>query len=113
MNLLNNWLNGDSSSSFCEYLSRNTEKLKSNRVPGGMSYVKFLSVFEMVRLFHELVDSGFGNECAADTWPFLVTLLIRCVSLEVSTSKRHAPRLIYAKALRNVVKKAGDYSDSG
>lgn len=58
MNLLNNWLNGDSSSCFCEYLSRNTERLKPNRVPGGTIWVKFLSVFVKVALFDELVDGG-------------------------------------------------------
>uniref|UniRef100_A0A7N0V2B4 Uncharacterized protein n=1 Tax=Kalanchoe fedtschenkoi TaxID=63787 RepID=A0A7N0V2B4_KALFE len=83
VNLLNNWFNGDSSAYFCQYLSKNTAKLKANQVPG------------------------------VDTWPYLVTALMRCVSLEVSTSKRHAPKLIYVKALRNVVKKAEEYTISG
>lgn len=50
---------------------------------------------------------------AAETWPFLVTLLIRCVSLEISSSKKRLPKLVFAKTLRIVVQRAEDAKFSG
>lgn len=50
---------------------------------------------------------------AADTWPFLITLLIHCISLEISGSKRRPPKIIFAKALRISVQRAEDYKFSG
>lgn len=46
--------------------------------------------------------------CAAETWPFIITLLTRCVSLEISSSKRRLPKINFAKTLRIVVQRAED-----
>lgn len=50
---------------------------------------------------------------AAETWPFLVKLLIQCVSLEISGSKRRLPKSIFAKTLRIVIQRAEDSKFSG
>jgi len=50
---------------------------------------------------------------AAETWPFLVTLLIQCALSEISSSKRRLPKPIYAKTLRIVVQRAEDAKFSG
>ncbi|KAI4341398.1 hypothetical protein MLD38_026128 [Melastoma candidum] len=81
--LLNLWLDGESSSGFCKYIGQNTAQLKSKEVPH------------------------------AETWPFLVTLLVQCVSLEISASKRRAPKLVYAKTLRITVQRAESARFSG
>ena len=65
---------------------------------------------------HGLIESKIKWSCfgsAAETWPFLVTLLIQCTSLEISSSKRRLPKLIYAKTLRIVVQRAEDAKFSG
>ena len=49
----------------------------------------------------------------AETWPFLVSLLVQCVSSEISTSKRGLPRLIFAKTLRIIIQRAEDVKFSG
>lgn len=49
----------------------------------------------------------------AETWPFLVTLLTKCVSLEISGSKKRLPKLNVAKTLRIVVQRAEDAKFSG
>lgn len=49
----------------------------------------------------------------AETWPFLTTLLIQCASLEISSSKRRLPKLMYAKTLRIIVQRAEDAKFSG
>ncbi|OWM90493.1 hypothetical protein CDL15_Pgr014796 [Punica granatum] len=81
--LLNTWLDGERSIAFCNYLAHNTAQLKPNEIPHS------------------------------ETWPFLVTLLIQCASLEVSASKRRSPKLLYAKTLRVVVQRAEDSKFSG
>ncbi|XP_048138242.1 serine/threonine-protein kinase ATM isoform X3 [Rhodamnia argentea] len=81
--LLNIWLDGERSFGFCKYLGQHTARLSSNEVPHS------------------------------ETWPFLVKLLIQCVSLEVSSSKRRLPKLTYAKSLRIVVQRAHDTKFSG
>lgn len=81
--LLNIWLDGERSFGFCKYLGQNTLKLSSNEVPHS------------------------------ETWPFLVKLLIQCVSLEVSSSKKRLPKSTYAKSLRIVVQRAHDTKFSG
>lgn len=81
--LLCTWLEGERSVAFCKFLGQNTAKLKPNEVPHS------------------------------DTWPFLITLLIHCISLEISGSKRRPPKIIFARALRISVQRAEDYKFSG
>lgn len=50
---------------------------------------------------------------AAETWPFLVSLLIKSASAEISSSKRKNPKVIYAKTLRIAVQRAEDTKCSG
>lgn len=81
--LLNTWLEGERSNDFCKYLGQNTKKLKPDEIPHS------------------------------ETWPFFITMLIQCASLEISTSKRRLPKLVFAKTLRIVVQRAGDDKISG
>ncbi|KAI3684521.1 hypothetical protein L6452_33745 [Arctium lappa] len=76
--LLNTWLEGERLIEFCRYLGRNTSMLKPHEVPH------------------------------AETWPFLVKLLTKAISLEVYASKRRLPKLAFAKTLRIVVQRAED-----
>ncbi|EOA23378.1 hypothetical protein CARUB_v10016554mg [Capsella rubella] len=73
--LLNTWLEGERSITFCRFLSQNTAKLKLDEIPN------------------------------AETWPFLVKLLLQCVSMEVSGSKRRLPKPTFAKTLRVVIQR--------
>ncbi|OIV96965.1 hypothetical protein TanjilG_00547 [Lupinus angustifolius] len=81
--LLNTWLEGERSYNFCKYLGLNTARLKPDEVPHS------------------------------ETWPFLVSLLIQSASMEISSSKRRNPKMIYAKTLRVVVQRAEDAKHSG
>ncbi|KAH9776171.1 serine/threonine-protein kinase ATM [Citrus sinensis] len=81
--LLCTWLEGERSVAFCKFLGQNTAKLKPNEVPHS------------------------------DTWPFLITLLMRCISSEISGNKRRPPKIIFAKALRVSVQRAEDVKFSG
>ncbi|KAK9277860.1 hypothetical protein L1049_027417 [Liquidambar formosana] len=81
--LVNSWLEGERSIGFCKFLAQNTAMLKPNEIPHS------------------------------ETWPFLITLLTKCVSLEISMSKRRSPKLIFAKSLRIVVQRAEDSKISG
>ncbi|EXB87890.1 Serine/threonine-protein kinase ATM [Morus notabilis] len=81
--LLNTWLEGERSIAFCKFLGKNTAKLNPNDIRHS------------------------------ETWPFLITMLIQCVSLEISSSKRRLPKLIFAKTLRIVVQRAQDSKFSG
>uniref|UniRef100_A0A2N9HF71 Telomere-length maintenance and DNA damage repair domain-containing protein n=1 Tax=Fagus sylvatica TaxID=28930 RepID=A0A2N9HF71_FAGSY len=81
--LLNTWLEGERSVTFCKFLGQNTAKLRPDEIPHS------------------------------ETWPFFVNLLIQCASLEISSSKRRLPKLIYAKTLRIVVQRAEDAKISG
>ncbi|XP_076932541.1 serine/threonine-protein kinase ATM-like isoform X2 [Bidens hawaiensis] len=76
--LLNTWLEGERLIQFCRYLGRNTSMLKPHEVPH------------------------------AETWPFLVKLLTKAISLEVHASKKRVPKLAFAKTLRIVVQRAED-----
>ncbi|KAI3914770.1 hypothetical protein MKW98_002006 [Papaver atlanticum] len=76
--LLSNWLEGERSFGFCKILSRNTAKLKPNEIPHSK------------------------------TWPFLIRVLIGCISSEISMSKKRPPKLIFAKTLRIVTQQAED-----
>ncbi|XP_024973398.1 serine/threonine-protein kinase ATM isoform X4 [Cynara cardunculus var. scolymus] len=76
--LLNTWLEGERLIEFCRYLGRNTSMLKPHDIPH------------------------------AETWPFLVKLLTKAISLEVYSSKRRLPKLAFAKTLRIVVLRAED-----
>ncbi|XP_022767135.1 serine/threonine-protein kinase ATM isoform X5 [Durio zibethinus] len=76
--LLNMWLEGERSIGFCKFIGQNTAKLKPNEIP------------------------------QSETWPFLIKLLTQCLSLEISTSKRRLPKLIFAKTLRIVIQRAED-----
>ncbi|KAA8540817.1 hypothetical protein F0562_024780 [Nyssa sinensis] len=81
--LLNTWLEGERSIGFCKYIGQKTAMLKPNDIPHS------------------------------ETWPFLITLLTQCISLEISASKRRLPKLIFAKTLRIVVQRAEDTKFSG
>ncbi|URE12214.1 FATC domain [Musa troglodytarum] len=81
--LLNSWLEGERAAGFCKLLGHNTAKIKADSIP------------------------------PAETWPFLITLLMKCISLEVSASKRRPPRLIFAKTLRSSIQCAEDIKLSG
>ncbi|CAN8254904.1 unnamed protein product [Cochlearia groenlandica] len=74
--LLNTWLEGEKSITFCRFLSQNTAKLKLDEIPN------------------------------AETWPFLVKILIQCVAMEVSGSKRRMPKANFGKTLRVVIQRA-------
>ncbi|CAH2064912.1 unnamed protein product [Thlaspi arvense] len=76
LKLLNTWLEGERSIIFCRFLSQNTAKLKLDEIPN------------------------------AETWPFLVKILLQCVSMEVSGSKRRLPKPTFAKTLRVVIQRA-------
>ncbi|KFK34114.1 hypothetical protein AALP_AA5G103600 [Arabis alpina] len=76
LKLLNTWLEGERSITFCRFLSQNTAKLKFDEIPN------------------------------AETWPFLVKILLQCVSMEVSGSKRRMPKPTFAKTLRVVIQRA-------
>ncbi|KAB2013879.1 hypothetical protein ES319_D09G187000v1 [Gossypium barbadense] len=76
--LLSMWLEGERSIGFCKVIGQNTAKLKPNEIP------------------------------QSETWPFLIKLLTQCVSLEISTSKRRPPKLIFAKTLRTAIQRAED-----
>ncbi|KAL9227455.1 hypothetical protein vseg_003141 [Gypsophila vaccaria] len=81
--LLNTWLKGERSTSFCKYLSRKTAMLKPDDIAG------------------------------VETWPFLVRLLIFCTKEEISVSKKRDPKLHFAKTLRTVVQCAQDDKGHG
>ncbi|KAL2243936.1 UNVERIFIED_CONTAM: Serine/threonine-protein kinase ATM [Sesamum indicum] len=76
--LLNTWLEGERSVGFCRYLSEKSSMIKPNEIPHS------------------------------ETWPFLVKILIQCLSLEISSSKKRSPKLNFAKTLRIVVQRAED-----
>ncbi|KAK4479331.1 hypothetical protein RD792_014843 [Penstemon davidsonii] len=76
--LLNTWLEGERSIGFCRYLSEKSSMLKPNEIPHS------------------------------ETWPFFVKMLIQCISLEISSSKKRLPKLNFAKTLRIVVQRAED-----
>ncbi|KAK9684733.1 hypothetical protein RND81_10G228300 [Saponaria officinalis] len=81
--LLNTWLKGERSTSFCKYLSRKTAMLKPDDIAG------------------------------VETWPFLVRLLIFCTKEEITSSKKRDPKLLFAKTLRTVVQRAQDDKGHG
>ncbi|XP_023004525.1 serine/threonine-protein kinase ATM isoform X2 [Cucurbita maxima] len=81
--LLNTWLEGEKANDFCKFIGQRTAKLKPEEIP------------------------------PPETWPFITKLLIQCVSMEISSSKRRLPKLIFAKTLRVVVQKAEDNKFSG
>ncbi|KAJ8771786.1 hypothetical protein K2173_026963 [Erythroxylum novogranatense] len=81
--LLNTWLEGERSIRFCKYLGENTSKLKPDDIPH------------------------------TETWPFLVKLLIQCVSLEIAGSKKRVPKITFAKTLRVVVQRSEDAKFAG
>ncbi|XP_029129907.1 serine/threonine-protein kinase ATM-like [Cajanus cajan] len=81
--LLSTWLEGGSSHNFCKFIGLNTAKLRPDEIPHS------------------------------ETWPFLISILIKSASSEISSSKRRNPKLIYAKTLRIVVQRAEDAKCSG
>lgn len=81
--LLNSWLEGNRSFSLCRLLAKNTSKIGTDGVP------------------HE------------ESWPFLLTLLTKCISLEISASKKRHPKLLLAKTLRIAIQCAEDPRLSG
>ncbi|KAH6798041.1 Serine/Threonine-kinase ATM-like protein [Perilla frutescens var. hirtella] len=76
--LLNTWLEGERSVGFCRFLSEKSSVLKPNEIPNS------------------------------ESWPFLVKILMQCLSLEISSSKKRLPKLNFAKTLRIVVQRAED-----
>lgn len=83
LKLLNNWLEGETSTTFCKFLARNSAVLKSDQIPHS------------------------------ETWPFLIKLLVHCALSETSASKRRSPKQIFAKTLRLAVQRAEDSTCSG
>uniref|UniRef100_A0A2P2JCU5 Serine/threonine-protein kinase ATM n=1 Tax=Rhizophora mucronata TaxID=61149 RepID=A0A2P2JCU5_RHIMU len=81
--LLSTWLEGGESVQFCKYIAQETTKLKPNDLPHS------------------------------ETWPFLVKLLVQCVSSEISGSKRRSPKIAFAKILRIVIQRAEDAKPTG
>ncbi|XP_045816356.1 serine/threonine-protein kinase ATM isoform X4 [Trifolium pratense] len=81
--LLNSWLEGERSYNFCKFIGLSTSKLRPDEVPHS------------------------------ETWPFLVSLVIKASSLEISSSKRRNPKMIYAKTLRLIVQRAEAAKYSG
>ncbi|XP_039143208.1 serine/threonine-protein kinase ATM-like [Dioscorea cayenensis subsp. rotundata] len=81
--LLSSWLEGERLIGFCKLLGRNTAKIKADEMPH------------------------------AETWPFLLTLLMKCIKLEISSSKKKQPKLLYAKTLRIAIQCAEDPKLSG
>ncbi|KMZ61739.1 hypothetical protein ZOSMA_4G00230 [Zostera marina] len=81
--LLSTWLEGEGSFSFCKLIGRKTAILNQGDIPHS------------------------------ETWPFLVKLLITCIKLEISTSKKRPPKLLLAKMLRTIVQHAEDIRFSG
>ncbi|WOL02921.1 serine/threonine-protein kinase ATM [Canna indica] len=81
--LLSSWLAGERSIHFCKFLGQNTASIQPDAIPH------------------------------AETWPFLITLLITCISSEISASKKRPPRLIFAKTLRTTIQCAEDTKLSG
>ncbi|KAI8543061.1 hypothetical protein RHMOL_Rhmol08G0189100 [Rhododendron molle] len=81
--LLNTWLEGERSAGFVRYIGQKTAMLKPSEIRHS------------------------------ESWPFLITLLTKCVTLEISSSKRRLPKLIFAKTLRIVVQRVEDPSLSG
>lgn len=53
------------------------------------------------------------NFYAAETWPFLITLLTKCVTLEISSNKKRLPKLSVAKTLRTAIQCAEDMKFGG
>ncbi|XP_020591737.1 serine/threonine-protein kinase ATM [Phalaenopsis equestris] len=76
--LLNSWLEGERSTSLCLLLAKNTARIGPDGVP------------------HE------------ESWPFLLTLLTKCIALEISASKKRHPKLLLAKTLRIAIHRAED-----
>ncbi|GAA0142541.1 non-receptor serine/threonine protein kinase [Lithospermum erythrorhizon] len=81
--LLNTLLSGQHSIAFCRYISKQTADLNHNQLPHS------------------------------ETWPFLIKLLIQCVKLEVSGSKKRLPKSDYAKTLKLVIQRANDSQFTG
>ncbi|KAF7141315.1 hypothetical protein RHSIM_Rhsim06G0125100 [Rhododendron simsii] len=81
--LLNTWLEGERSTGFVRYIGQKTALLKPSEIRHS------------------------------ESWPFLITLLTKCVTLEISSSKRQLPKLIFAKILCIVVQLVEDSSLSG
>ncbi|KAI0497772.1 hypothetical protein KFK09_021007 [Dendrobium nobile] len=77
--LLNSWLEGERSYSLCRLLAKNTARIG----PGGVA--------------HE------------ESWPFLFSLLTKCIELEISASKKRHPKLLLAKTLRIAIQCAEDH----
>ncbi|CAN6483726.1 unnamed protein product [Victoria cruziana] len=81
--LLGTWMEGERAISFCKLLSRNTAKLRHDDIPHS------------------------------ETWPFLLNLLIKCISIEISTSKRRPPKPFLARTFRDVIQHAEDFKFTG
>ncbi|KAF3329020.1 serine/threonine-protein kinase ATM [Carex littledalei] len=76
--LLSSWLEGERSYGFSRLLAQNTLKIKPGDIP------------------------------PAETWPYIITLLTKCVALEISSSKKRPPKILHAKTLRMAVQCAED-----
>lgn len=89
--------------------------LKPNEIPHCEIVVDSLTLYlsGVICRIREKKILNFEFIFAAGTWPFLVTLLIRCVSLEIASSKKRLPKLVFAKTLRIVVQRAEGSKLSG
>uniref|UniRef100_A0A0R0JIX0 Uncharacterized protein n=1 Tax=Glycine max TaxID=3847 RepID=A0A0R0JIX0_SOYBN len=74
--LLTTWLEGERSYSFCKFIGLNTAKIRPDEVPHS------------------------------ETWPFLIYLLIKSASAEISSSKWRNPKMIYARIVAQRVEDA-------
>ncbi|XP_061349623.1 serine/threonine-protein kinase ATM-like [Gastrolobium bilobum] len=92
------------------------DKLSSDKARARDEGIKLLSTWlERSKNFIKFIGQNTAklrpDEVAhSETWPFLVSLLIQCASLE---SSRKDPNVIYAKTLRVVVQRAEDAKYSG
>ncbi|KAL5723782.1 non-specific serine/threonine protein kinase [Ranunculus cassubicifolius] len=77
VNLLLGWLEGtERSISFCQHFGRETAQLTPNKIPH------------------------------AETWPYLLKVLMKCIASEILACKKKPPKLNFAKVLRISVEKA-------
>lgn len=121
--LLSTWLEGEGSFSFCKLIGRKTAMLNPGDIPhccfslslsNSMTFLlRFLWNIKHTDVQFFFVITMFLLVSAAETWPFLVKLLITCIKLEISTSKKRPPKLLLAKMLRTIVQHAEDIRFSG
>jgi serine-protein kinase ATM len=86
-------------------------KLSSDKARSREEGVKSLSAWlggDSSAAFSRLLARNTLRPADTDTWPHLITLLSRCVALEIAASKKRPPKPLYAKTLRMAVLSALD-----